>query len=132
MLLFFNKERMHRIKEDNKEKVTITKRLIVETANEGVSFANYLFCSCQEVKIRNVARKLNMFEEHFLWGLFVHFNGFFRTFLVEHITILPESRISLQNTSKFYQGSLEIRTIGLISQIFSQNTSLSVKQTEVC
>ena len=39
--------------------------------------ANYLFCSCQEAKIKHVARKLKLFE-HLLGGLFVHFKDFFQ------------------------------------------------------
>ena len=35
-------------------------------------------------KIRHTARKLNMFEEHLLGGLFIHSNGFFQNFFVEH------------------------------------------------
>ena len=98
---------------------------IAEAANGGVL---QIICSA-------AARKLNMFEEHLLGALFVHFNSFFQNFscrthfnfarkqnfLAEHIKILP--------------GNLEMRKIGLKLYkffIFLQNTFLYVKQTEVC
>ena len=72
---------------------------------------NYLFCSYQEGKFRNVARKLNIFKEHLLGGLFVYFNDFYRDFSCRiTITILPGSRIFLQNTSKFSQKTWKSRT----------------------
>ena len=88
--------------------------------------------SYQEAKIRYVGRKLTMFEEHLKKSLFVHFNGFFFRifFLVEHITIFPGSRISLQNASKFYKENLEIWKISLKfhnEKPFEQNTSKVAK-----
>ena len=75
--------------------------------------SNYLFCSCQEAKYRHVARKLKMFEEHLLGGVFLFISmACFRIFLVEHLKILPGNKENF-------------------SQIFLQSTSLSVKQTEV-
>ena len=85
--------------------------------------ANYLFCSCQEAKIRHVARRLNMFEEHLL-GIFFQ-NLFFRIFFVEHLTILPGCRISLQNNpEQILPGNIEIRKIGLKFHKFSWRTHL--------
>ena len=69
-----------------------------------------------------------MLEEHLLEGLFVHFNDFFSIFLLEHITILPGSRIFLQNTSKFDQETLKNENF----TNFLAEQSLSVKQTEFC
>ena len=50
-----------------------------------------VFCpvSCQEAKVRLVARKVKVFEEHLLDVLLVPFNGFFQNSFVKHITILP-------------------------------------------
>ena len=41
--------------------------------------ANYLFCSCQEAKIRHAARKLNMFEVQLLGGFLFNSIAFFRS-----------------------------------------------------
>ena len=93
--------------------------------------ANYLFCSYQEAKFRHVARKLNIFEERLLGGLFVHFNDFFRDFSYRTLHNFARKQIFLAEHIKILLGSLEINQSN-ISQIVLQNTSLSVKQTEVC
>ena len=56
-----------------------------------------------------------MFEEHLSGGLFVLFNGFFRIFLVEHITILPGSRNFIVEHNKILPRNLEIKKISQIS-----------------
>ena len=54
-----------------------------------------VFC---KLSVLQLPEKLTTFEEHHLGGVFIHFNAVFQT----HHN-LPGSRISLQNTLKFYQ-----------------------------
>ena len=83
-----------------------------EAANGGVL---HIICSAaaRKLKLDLLPGKLNMFEEHLLWGLFVHFNGFFQNSSCRTHNNFARKQNSFSEHINILPGSLEICKIGL-------------------
>ena len=76
-----------------------------------ILLSNYLFCSCQEDKISQDARRLNRLKEHLSGGIYGCFNGFFWNHSSKNTLKLATYFIYLQNTLRYNQeGKINCRT----------------------